>query len=169
MKKNLILLGMMGVGKTTIGKILAKKLKLEFIDTDANIEKENSMSINDIFEQKGEKFFRTEEERIVLKYLKKKDCVIALGGGAFINKKLRENILKNASSFWLNLNIKTLTERAKWSSKRPLLKNENYKKVIKDLFLERRNFYKLANYKIECDRIGKNDIVTKIIDLYEKY
>jgi len=168
-KKNLILLGMMGVGKTTIGKILAKKLKLEFIDTDANIEKENSMSINDIFEQKGEKFFRTEEERIVLKYLKKKDCVIALGGGAFINKKLRENILKNASSFWLNLNIKTLTERAKWSSKRPLLKNENYKKVIKDLFLERRNFYKLANYKIECDRIGKNDIVTKIIDLYEKY
>ena len=72
MKKNLILLGMMGVGKTTIGKILAKKLKLEFIDTDANIEKENSMSINDIFEQKGEKFFRTEEERIVLKYLKKK-------------------------------------------------------------------------------------------------
>ena len=127
------------------------------------------MSINDIFEQKGEKFFRTEEERIVLKYLKKKDCVIALGGGAFINKKLRENILKNASSFWLNLNIKTLTERAKWSSKRPLLKNENYKKVIKDLFLERRNFYKLANYKIECDRIGKNDIVTKIIDLYEKY
>ena len=85
MKKNLILVGMMGVGKTTLGKIVAKKNGFEFIDTDLNIEKKNSMTIKEIFEQKGEKFFRAEEEKEVLESLKKTNAVIALGGGSFIN------------------------------------------------------------------------------------
>ena len=92
MKKNLVLLGMMAVGKTTLGKIVAKKQELEFIDTDINIEKKNSMTIKEIFIKKGEKFFRTEEEKEVLKSLEKNNCVIAIGGGAFIKKTLRENI-----------------------------------------------------------------------------
>ena len=79
MNKNLILLGMMGVGKTTIGRILAKKLNLEFVDTDEHIEKKNSMSITEIFEKNGEKFFRTEEENEISKLLKKDGCVFALG------------------------------------------------------------------------------------------
>ena len=85
MRKNLVLLGMMGVGKTTVGKIVAKKQNLEFIDTDKNIEEKCSMKISEIFEKKGEKFFRIEEEKESLKSLKKNNCVIALGGGAFIN------------------------------------------------------------------------------------
>ena len=91
MKKNLILLGMMAVGKTTLGKIVAKTKGLEFIDTDKTIEQKNSMTINEIFKKKGEKFFRKEEENIILKSLKKRNCVVALGGGAFINKNIREN------------------------------------------------------------------------------
>ena len=90
MKKNLILLGMMAVGKTTIGKIIAKKQKFKFIDTDLRIEEKNSMTIAEIFKKKGEKFFRSEEEKIVLNSLEKEEHVIALGGGSFINKLIRE-------------------------------------------------------------------------------
>ena len=81
---------MMAVGKTTLGKIVAKKQNLEFVDIDKNIEKKNFMSINEIFEKKGENFFRIEEEKEVIKCIKKERCVIALGGGAFINKKIRK-------------------------------------------------------------------------------
>ena len=122
MKKNLVLLGMMAVGKTTLGEIVAKKQELKFIDIDASIETKNSMTIKEIFKKKGEKFFRIEEEKEVLKSLEKSNCVIALGGGAFMNKTLRENILKNAISIWLNVDLKTLYQRVKWNQKRPLLK-----------------------------------------------
>ena len=121
MKKNLVLLGMMAVGKTTLGKIVAKHHKLEFIDTDEIIEKKNSMKITEIFKKKGEKFFRLAEEKEVLKCLKKNNCVIALGGGAFINKTIRENILKNAISIWLDTDIETLNRRIKQNYRRPLL------------------------------------------------
>ena len=169
MKKNLVLLGMMAVGKTTLGKIVAKKQELKFIDIDASIEKKNSMTIKEIFKKKGEKFFRMEEENEILKSLEKNNCVIALGGGAFMNKTVRENILKNAISIWLNVDIKTLNKRIKWNQKRPLLKEENNQKKITELYAERKNIYKLANHQIACDKLSKENIVKKIIALYEKY
>jgi len=168
-KKNLVLLGMMAVGKTTLGKIVAKKQELKFIDIDASIEKKNSMTIKEIFKKKGEKFFRMEEENEILKSLEKNNCVIALGGGAFMNKTVRENILKNAISIWLNVDIKTLNQRVKWNQKRPLLKEENDQKKIMKLYAERKDIYKLANHKIACDNLSKGDIAEKIIALYEKY
>ena len=169
MKKNLVLLGMMAVGKTTLGKIVAKKQELKFIDIDESIEKKNSMTIKEIFKKKGEKFFRIEEENEILKSLEKNNCVIALGGGAFMNKTVRENILKNAISIWLNIDIKTLNKRVKWNKKRPLLKEGNNQKKITELYAERKNIYKLANHKIECDNLSKKNIAEKIIALYEKY
>ena len=169
MKKNLVLLGMMAVGKTTLGKIVAKKQELKFIDIDASIEKKNSMTIKEIFQKKGEKFFRMEEEKEVLKSLEKNNCIIALGGGAFMNKTVRENILKNAISIWLNVDIKTLNQRVKWNQKRPLLKEENNQKKITELYAERKNIYKLANHQIACDKLSKKNIAEKIIALYEKY
>ena len=169
MKKNLVLLGMMAVGKTTLGKIVAKKQELKFIDIDASIEKNNSMTIKEIFKKKGEKFFRKEEEKEVLKSLEKKNCVIALGGGAFMNKTLRENILKNAISIWLNVDIKILNKRIKWNQKRPLLKEENNQKKLTEIYAERKYIYKLANHKIACDGLSKKSIAEKIITLYEKY
>ena len=168
MKKNLVLLGMMAVGKTTLGKIVAKDQRLEFIDTDEVIERKNSMVINEIFEKKGEIFFREEEEKVILECLEKNNCVIALGGGAFINKTIRKNILKRAISIWLDIDIKTLSNRAKWSQKRPLLNEENYQEKIYKLYSERKDIYKLANYKIECDDISKENIAKKIIELYGK-
>ena len=160
---------MMGVGKTTLGKIVAKKINLKFIDTDSNIEKKYEMKISEIFKEKGEKFFRLEEEKEVLESLKEVNSVIALGGGAFLNKTVRENILKNAISIWLDINLKDLNKRMKWSSKRPLLNIENKQKKINELYDKRKNIYKLANHKIDCDNLDKKNIVKKIITFYEKH
>ena len=169
MKKNLVLLGMMAVGKSTIARIASKKLKIKFIDIDSIIQKNNSLTIAEIFERKGEKFFRREEEKEVLRHLKKDNSIIALGGGAFINKNVRNNILKNAISMWLDINLKTLNKRMKWNKKRPLLENENNIKKIYQIFIDRKNIYKLANHRINCDNTTKNNIAKKIINIYEKY
>ena len=168
MKKNLVLVGMMASGKTTLGKIIAKKQNLKFIDTDLNIEKNNYMTIKEIFEKKGEKFFRIEEEKETLKCLKKNNCVISLGGGAFMNKKIRENVLKNSISIWLDVDAKTISERISWNDKRPLLDKEDDLDKINKLYSERKNTYKKAKYKIVCKDLGKNILVKKILNLYEK-
>tara|TARA_B110000438_G_scaffold266942_1_gene281371 strand:+ start:109 stop:630 length:522 start_codon:yes stop_codon:yes gene_type:complete len=168
-KKNLILLGMMGVGKTTIGKIVAKKQGLEFVDTDKNIEKKCSMKISEIFMKKGEKFFRIKEEKEVLKSLTKNNCVIALGGGAFLNESIRKSILKNSISMWLDNDLATLNKRIKWNKNRPLLGKKSNQKKINKLYTERKNIYKLANHKIVCNDLGKEDIANKIIVFYEQY
>ena len=133
MKKNLILLGMMAVGKTTLGKIVAKNQGLQFIDTDSNIEKNNLMTISEIFTRKGEKFFREEEKKEVLKSLKKDNSLIALGGGAFMNKIVRDEVLKNSISIWLDVDIKTLNKRINWNQKRPLLKKNDTEKKLNAL------------------------------------
>ena len=169
MRKNLVLLGMMGVGKTTIGKIVARKQGMEFIDTDENIEEKCSMSISEIFKKKGEKFFRIEEQKEVLKSIKKSNCVIALGGGAFINETIRNAILKNAISMWLDTDLKTLNKRIKWNKKRPLVSRKNNQKKINELYLERKNIYKLADHKINCNNLNKENIVKRIIIYYGKY
>ena len=158
----------MAVGKSTLGKIVAKRQNLKFIDTALNIERKNSMTISEIFKKKGEDFFRLEEEIEVLKTLKKSKCVIAIGGGAFMNKKVRNIILENSLSIWLDLNLKTLNKRIKWNKKRPLLDKENSSKIIKKLFAERKDVYELADYKINCNRLTRNDIINKIISIYEK-
>ena len=168
-RKNLVLLGMMSVGKTTIGKIVAKKQGLEFIDTDINIEKKCSMKISEIFKKKGERFFRIEEEKEVLKSHTKNNCVIALGGGAFINESIRNSVLKSSISMWLDTDLKTLNERIKWNKKRPLLDKKNNQIKINKLYSERKNIYKLAYHRIVCDNLSKEDIANKIIIFYEKH
>ena len=168
MKKNLVLLGMMAVGKSTLGKIVAKKQDLIFIDTDLNIEKKYTMKISEIFKNKGEKFFRILEEREVLESLKKSKCVIALGGGAFMKKTVRDRILKDSVSIWLDVNLKTLNKRVNWNKKRPLINEEDSQMKINQLYAERKNIYKMANYRINCNNLSKEDIANKIITFYEK-
>ena len=170
MKKNLVLLGMMAVGKSTLGKIVAKKQDLIFIDTDLNIEKKCKMKISEIFKNKGEKFFRILEEREVLESLKKSKCVIALGGGAFMKKTVRGRILKDSVSIWLDVNLKTLNKRVNWNKKRPLINinKEDSQIKINQLYAERKNIYKMANYRINCNNLSKEDIANKIITFYEK-
>ena len=118
--KNLVFLGMMGSGKSSVGSLISKKLDLPFIDIDNLIVEHTGMSISEIFEKKGEDYFRNQEEKITLQCLKKIKSVVSLGGGGFINTKIRKEILANHFSFWLNWDESTLIKRIKDSKKRPL-------------------------------------------------
>jgi len=165
-KENLVFLGMMGSGKSSIGSLVAKKLKLNFIDIDKEIEKELNLSISKIFETKGEDYFRKFEEKITLKVLKINSTVISLGGGAFINKVIRKEVLKNHISFWLNWDNEVLVNRIKNSKKRPLALNSTENELI-DLIKKRSNIYSKALYEIKCEKLSKNEIVKKILKIYE--
>jgi len=165
-KENLVFLGMMGSGKSSIGLLIAKKLKLDFIDIDKEIEKELKISIKKIFETKGEDYFRKFEEKITLKKLKLNSTVISIGGGSFINKNIRKEILKDHLSFWLNWDDKILLNRIKNSKKRPLAFNATDNQLI-NLIKKRSNIYSKALYEIKCDNLSKNEIVEKILKIYE--
>ncbi len=167
-KKNLVFLGMMGSGKSSIGSLIAKKLQLNFIDIDNVIENELGLSIKKIFETKGENYFRKFEEKTTLKKLKSSSTVISLGGGAFSNKEIRKEVIKNHISFWLNWSDDILLNRIKNSKKRPLAFNSSKNEII-DLIKKRSNIYSKALYKIECDNLNKNEIVKEILKIYETH
>ena len=165
--KNLVLLGMMGSGKSIIGYLLSKNLNIEFMDVDEIIEKEEGCKISEIFEKRGEIKFRKIEEKVTLKLLKSNKKIISLGGGGFINDNIRNEVLLNHISFWLNWDNATLINRIKRSKKRPIAFNST-KNEIKKLIFERSKIYSIANYKINCEKFSKNEIVKKILDIYEK-
>tara|TARA_Y100001935_G_scaffold243432_1_gene234836 strand:- start:1096 stop:1608 length:513 start_codon:yes stop_codon:yes gene_type:complete len=165
-KGNIVFLGMMGSGKTSIGKLVSKKLKLNFFDTDSEIEKKINMKISKIFQEHGESFFRDVEEKITLNILEKENVVISLGGGTFINKIIRNKILSNHLSFWLNWKPEILIKRIKNSPKRPLAMNSSINE-LGDLIKKRSNFYSKALYNIDCNELTKSQIANKIIKIYE--
>ena len=158
----------MGVGKSTIGKKLAKRLKRKFVDIDKIIEIKEKNTIKEIFENKGENYFRKIEEKITLQKLKLSSVVISLGGGAFTNKNIKREVMKNHLSFWLNWSDKILLNRIKNSRKRPLAFNATDNELI-DLIKKRSNIYSKALYEIKCDNLSKNEIVKKILNIYENY
>tara|TARA_S200000501_G_scaffold376182_1_gene430320 strand:- start:1348 stop:1860 length:513 start_codon:yes stop_codon:yes gene_type:complete len=166
LKENLVFLGMMGSGKSSIGSLIAKKLKLSFIDIDKEIENEMGISIKKIFEIKGENYFRKIEEKITLNKLKLKSVVISLGGGAFMNKNIKKEVLNKHLSFWLNWDTKILLNRINKSTKRPLVNNASEGELI-ELIKKRSHNYSKALYEIKCDNLSKNQIVRKIIEIYE--
>ena len=167
-KKNLVFIGMMGSGKSSIGSIVSKKLNIDFIDVDYEIETKLGMKITKIFEEKGEKYFRNIEEEITLKILKNKKKVISLGGGAFLNKKVNKEIIENHISFWLNWDFKTLLNRIKNSHKRPIAFKSTKNELIK-IINNRSIVYSKAHYKIDCEGLSKNEIANNILNMYEAH
>tara|TARA_B100001250_G_scaffold114049_1_gene96495 strand:+ start:157 stop:669 length:513 start_codon:yes stop_codon:yes gene_type:complete len=166
LNKNLVLVGMMGSGKSSIGKIVSKKLEFEFIDTDNKIEENENKTVSEIFKLHGEKYFRNIEEIVSLKLLKLNNKVIALGGGGYINPAIRKYTLKKCITIWLNWKNETLISRIKNSKKRPLaMKLSNLE--LQDLIIKRSILYNLSDYKINCDKLNKKQIVEKIINFYE--
>jgi len=159
---------MMGVGKSTIGKNLAKKLKYNFIDVDKIIEAKEGLSINLIFKNKSESYFRKIENDITLSELKKDNSVISLGGGAFLNKTIRRNVKKFSISFWLDVPVYELIKRLKKSSQRPLLFKKNIDETIKKIYFDRKKIYNEADFRIKCNSLKSREIVNKILELYEK-
>ena len=164
MLKTIVLIGMMGSGKTSVGKALAKKLNIAFIDIDQEIEKKYQINISEIFQTKGEAFFRKIEENMSCKLINGKPCVISIGGGGFLNKKIRNKIKINAISIWINTSLDKIYQRLNESkNKRPLLNYKNLKKSIKEIYDKRKPIYKKANYKIQIKSDNKKVIVENII------
>ena len=166
-KKNLVLLGMMGSGKSTIGYLLSKSLDIEFCDIDLIIEKEVGCKIAEIFNREGESSFRKIEEKTSIKILKLKNKVISLGGGAFLNENIRKEVLSNNISFWLDWKKDTLINRIKRNNKRPIVNNSD-ENELKKLISKRIKIYSMADFKIDCEKFSKNEITEKIVDIYEK-
>ena len=158
---------MMGVGKSTVGKKLSKKLQIKFVDIDRFIEKKENYSIQDIFKNKGEDYFRKIEKKITLEILKKNNLVIALGGGSFMDNLIRKEINNSSISFWIDLKIESIIPRLKNVKKRPLLNQDNLKESMNKIYLERKKIYNEANFRIRCNSMNVDEIVIKIIKLYE--
>ena len=168
MGKNLTLTGMMGVGKSTIGKILAKQLNYKFVDIDKLIENKEGSTINFIFKNKSESYFRKIESDITLAELKKYNSVISMGGGAFLNNSIRKSAKKLSISFWLDVPIDALIKRLKKNNKRPLLLEKNINDEVKKIYFNRKKIYNEADYRIKCDSLRSEEIAKKILNLYEK-
>ena len=164
-KKNIALLGHMGSGKSLVGRLLSKQLNLIHIDSDLEIEKKIGKTINEIFKTEGENFFRSVEEEIILKLLKKSNIILSLGGGSFLNYKIRSALMINSLTVFLDVKHTLLEERLKKSTRRPLLKNINIKQKIKELDLKRRKYYSLADITL-----SNNDTYSETIsEFVEKY
>ena len=161
LKKNIVLIGMMAAGKTTIGFKLAKKLKFHFIDIDSQIEKSENKKIIDIFKDKGEEYFRKIEEKTTLSYLNKTNSVISIGGGAFLNSKIRKKIKNNSRSVWLSWKFKTILTRLSRNKRRPVVLKLN-RNDLANLYKKRVKFYKMSEFKINCEHKNKNEIINQI-------
>ena len=163
--KPIVLVGMMGCGKSTIGKIVAEKLKWIFIDTDKEIESIMKLSIKEIFERFGEEFFRKKEYEILKFYSKKKKVLISSGGGAFCYNDTQKIIKNYFNSVWLDVSEEIIFQRLKKNkNKRPLLKTLDDKsliKKIKSIMFERKSCYKKANLRIELPEQNVNESSNK--------
>ena len=148
-KNNIAIVGHMGAGKSTIGKIFARNIDFQHIDSDHEIIKITKKSINNIFKNHGEGYFRNFEEKIVLNLLEKKNVVLSLGGGVVLRKLIRDKLKKNSITFFLDVELSELEKRLEKSTNRPLLMNVNIKEKVKELDIARRKYYLLSDIIIK--------------------
>lgn len=162
-KNTITLIGFMGVGKTTIGKALAKRLNYQFIDTDKKIEKQFNMKVTDIFKRHGEAAFRKAERDIIFKSLKKERVVISLGGGSLLQKEIKDACINHSIVIFLYLPWSAWRKRVRFlKRKRPLLQNKNMRE-IHTLFNERQKYYHHYHLKVNCTNLSANVIADKMI------
>lgn len=164
-KKTIAFIGMMGAGKTAVGRAVALKLGIPFLDADTEIEKAANMSIPEIFTRDGEKFFREREAQVILRLMKGSPTILSTGGGAFIEKKNRQAISRYGVSLWLDVEIDLLWSRVKNKDTRPLLKSQDPFETLKTLLLERQHIYRLADISVRSSKnYTVDDMALKVID-----
>ena len=166
-KLNISLCGMMGSGKSAIGKILANKLDYNFIDVDKMIEMKTNKTIRKIFEDEGERYFRDLEEKITINLLNNKKTIVSLGGGAIINKNIRNSIKINSYNIYLKVNVDLLEKRLKNSKTRPLINKKKLKTQLIDLIKEREKYYQTADLIINNEENlieTTQNIIKKIVN-----
>ena len=156
LKKTVALIGMMGSGKSAIGKVVSSILDVPFRDADVEIERAAKLSIPEIFERHGEKFFRDKESQVIKRLLQENRCILATGGGAFMNQKIRKSINEQGVSVWLNADVETLWKRVKHKKSRPLLRTGNPRETLANIYTDRIETYSLADVTIESQ--GKSSL-----------
>jgi shikimate kinase len=167
-KQPIVLVGMMGVGKTSIGKKLAERLGMVFVDADEEIEKAAGLKISEIFEKYGEDYFRDGERRVISRLVSGKPKVVATGGGAFINPETRALIKKKALSIWLDADIEILVERVSRRNHRPLLHGKNPRDVLIALGETRGPIYALADIHARSDASPHARTVDQLMEVLKK-
>ncbi|MCB1404750.1 MAG: shikimate kinase [Rhodobacteraceae bacterium] len=145
LKKTVVMVGMMGAGKSAVGKELARLLKVPFLDSDAEIERAANASIAEIFARDGEGFFRTKEAQVIARLLDGEPCVLSVGGGAFLRADTRERISALGVSVWLKADLETLWQRVRRKDTRPLLRTSNPRQTLADLMATREPAYAQAD------------------------
>ncbi|MFK4812057.1 shikimate kinase [Devosia sp. ZW T5_3] len=160
----IVLVGMMGAGKTTVGRRLAAKLNRLFLDSDEEIEKAAQMSIPEIFEQRGEPEFRAGETRVIARVLKDPDIVLATGGGAFVSEETRALVNAEAISVWLKAEADILFERVSRRSNRPLLKTANPRQTLEKLIAERYPIYADAHVTVLSRDVPQDVVAADVIE-----
>ena len=162
--RTIVLVGLMGAGKTTVGRRLAKRLGLPFVDSDHEIEKAAGMSVAEIFECFGEADFRSGERRVIGRLLEGEPQIVATGGGAFINDETRALIKEKGLSIWLDADIEVLVERTARRDTRPLLKTGDPRAILTRLAKEREPFYAQADLKVASSEGPHEDVVAKVLE-----
>ena len=166
MTKPIVLIGMMGAGKSSLGTRLAERLKLAFVDADAEVEAAAGMSIAEIFESHGEAAFRDGERRVIARLLKTGPQVLALGGGAFVDAATRAEVLDKAISIWLDVPVDELVERVKRKpGKRPLLANTDVHAKLTTLMRERGPLYAEADIRADISGKSHDAAIDQLVDL----
>lgn len=151
----IVLVGLMGAGKTQIGRLLAEKLNWQFLDADEAIEEAAGCPIRDIFDQFGESKFREIEQRVIGELLDRQPFVLATGGGAFIQDNVRALIKEKGLSLWLKADLTTLWQRTSNTKHRPLLQTDDRARVLNDLMLQRYPVYAQADLKVDTDELNR--------------
>ncbi len=164
LNRPIVLVGLMGVGKSTIGRRLAERLRLRFVDSDDEIAKAAGMSVGRLFEKFGEAQFRDGERRVIQRLVDEEVKVIATGGGAFVQDETRALILDKAIAIWLDADIDILAERVARRNTRPLLKNKDPKKVLSELADQRNQFYAQAHKRVQSDAGAHEETVDRILE-----
>ena len=168
----LVLVGMMGAGKTTVGRRIANRLGRQFIDSDEEIERAAQMSIPEIFEQRGEDEFRAGEMRVIARLLKEKDIVLATGGGAFVNPDTRALVKSGAVSVWLKADLDLLFERVSRRANRPLLKTADPRGTLEKLIEDRYPIYAEADLTVVSRDVPQDnvagDVIVALLDHFKK-
>ncbi|WP_326914238.1 shikimate kinase [Sphingopyxis chilensis] len=167
--RSIVLVGLMGSGKSTVGRRLAQRLGMRFADADDEIERAAGMTISDIFARFGEAHFRDGERRVIARLLGGKPMVLATGGGAFINEETRDLILRDSLCIWLDADIPTLVERVGRRSHRPLLKDRDPGTVLRELAAVRNPIYAEAHLRISSASTPHDHTVRAILEALSKW
>lgn len=162
-KRNLVLIGLMGAGKSAIGRLTAQALSIPFIDTDHEIERVSRMPITDLFAAYGEEEFRALETRVIKRILRTGPRVVSTGGGAYINERTRRHIRRGGLTVWLKADLDVLWERVNKRDTRPLLKTENPRQTLENLMNARYPIYAEADLTVISRDVKKETIVEEVL------